>query len=81
MQEHNLISQECERLREENMRLLYHSKSTINLKEHEEQIRNLSNNNKQLSGKYKIQHVLLSSHAYFCYASSIYRVHFLKSHI
>ena len=53
MQEHNLISQECERLREENMRLLYHSKSTINLKEHEEQIRNLSNNNKQLSGMYE----------------------------
>ena len=43
--------EECERLREENMRLVYQSKLTINIREHEDQIRTLSNNNKQLSEK------------------------------
>ena len=54
-QTQHITSQECQKLREENLKLTFQAKSKIDIKQHEQEIRTLINNNKQLTEQLGMQ--------------------------
>ena len=54
-QTQHITSQECQKLREENLKLTFQAKSKMDIKQHEQEIRTMINNNKQLTEQLGMQ--------------------------